>query len=50
VLLVGAFVTFVGVLIGLISVGEFRLATLLIAADLLVSGFNAVQESEEDET
>lgn len=48
-LLVGAALTFVGVLVNLISVGVAKWATLLIAADLLVSGFDAVQEAEDDE-
>jgi hypothetical protein len=42
-------VTFVGVFVGWISVGEFRWPTLLISADLVVSGFSAVQETESDE-
>lgn len=49
VLLAGAAVTFVGVLVRLIDVGDFRLATLLVAADLLVSGFTAVQSSDDEE-
>lgn len=51
-LLLGGAVTFVGVLVGLIAVGEFRVATLLISADLVVSGFGAVQEAEntDDDT
>lgn len=48
-LLVGAAVTFVGVLVGWITVGEFRWPTLLIAAGLVVDGFTAVQETEGDE-
>ena len=48
-LLVGGLITFVSVITGLIVVGEAKLATLLIAADLIVSGFSAVQESEDDE-
>ena len=49
-LLIGGAATFVGVLIGWITVGDFRWPTLLIAADLVVSGFGAVQEAEDDET
>lgn len=49
VLLAGGLVTFVSVITGLIVVGEAKLATLLVAADLTVSGFAAVQESEEEE-
>lgn len=47
-LMVAGAVTFVGVLVGLIAAGDFKWATLLIAADLTVSGFSAVQESESD--
>ena len=48
VLIAGALVTFVGVLVHLIDVGEFRVATLLIAADLGVSGCSALQESTSE--
>lgn len=48
VLLVAGFVTFVSVLVGLIVVGEAKIATLLIAADLTVSGFGAVQQAEDE--
>ena len=48
-LLAGAIITFVGVLVGWITVGDFKWPTLLIAADLTVSGFTAVQESQEDD-
>jgi hypothetical protein len=48
VLLIGGLVTFVSVITGLIVVGEAKLATLLVAADLTVSGFAAVQESEDE--
>jgi hypothetical protein len=46
-LLIGGVVTFFGVIFGLIVVGDAKPATLLIAADLIVSGFSAVQESED---
>ena len=46
-LLIGGLVTFISVITGLIVVGEAKLATLLVAADLIVSGFSAVQESED---
>lgn len=46
-LMLGGAVTFVGVLVGLIAVGEFKWATLLVAADLVVGGFSAVQEAED---
>jgi hypothetical protein len=45
-LLVGGIVTFISVVFGLIVVGEAKLATLLVAADLIVGGFGAVQEAE----
>lgn len=48
-LLIGAIVTFVGVIFGWITVGDFKWPTLLIAADLMVSGFTAVQESQDEE-
>lgn len=48
-LLVGAIITFIGVLIGWITVGEFRWPTLLIAAELIVSGFSSVQEAHDDD-
>lgn len=49
VLLIGGIVTFISVVTGLIVVGEAKLATLLVAADLIVGGFSAVQETENDE-
>jgi hypothetical protein len=48
-LFIGGLVTFAGVISGLIVVGEARLATLLVSADLIVSGFAAVQEGEDDD-
>lgn len=48
-LLIGGVITFVGVVAGFIVVGEAKWATLLIAADLIVSGFGAVQEAEDDD-
>ena len=39
---------FFSVVFGLIVVGEAKLATLLVAADLIVGGFSAVQETEDD--
>ena len=48
VLLIGGALTFLGVLFGLIVVGEARWATLLVSADLVVSGFAAVQTAEDD--
>ena len=48
-LLVGGIITFFSVVFGLIVVGEAKLATLLVAADLIVGGFSAVQEAEDDD-
>ena len=48
-LLVGGVVTFFSVIFGLIVVGDAKLATLLVAADLIVGGFSAVQETEDGE-
>ena len=48
-LLVGGVITFLSVLFGLIVVGDAKLATLLVAADLIVGGFSAVQEGEDDD-
>ena len=48
-LLIGGVITFISVVFGLIVVGDAKLATLLVAADLIVGGFGAVQETEEDE-
>jgi hypothetical protein len=48
-LLAAGVVSFVSVAVGLVVVGEARLATLLVAADLVVSGFDAAQEAEDDE-
>ena len=48
-LLIGGLFTFVSVLFGLIVVGDAKLATLLVAADLIVGGFSAVQETEDND-
>lgn len=48
-LLVGAAVVFVGVLVDVIETGDAKWATLLIAADLLVSGYGEVQDSTDEE-
>jgi hypothetical protein len=48
-LLIGGLITFISVVTGLIVVGEAKLATLLVAADLIVGGFSAVQETEGTE-
>lgn len=49
VLMIGGGVTFVAVVLDIIKTGNAKWATLLIAADLVVSGFSAVQQAEEDE-
>lgn len=49
VLLVGAAVTLIGIATNLLVLGTAKWATVLIAADLLVSGFAAVQDAEDDE-
>ena len=48
-LLIASIVTFIGVIVELIDVGQFKVATLLLSADFMVSGFSAVQEAEDDE-
>lgn len=48
-LLAGGMVTFFGVVLDLIRLGNAKLGTLLIAADLIVGGFAAVQEAEDTE-
>ena len=47
-LLIGGVCTFISVVFGLIALGEAKLATLLVAADLIVGGFSAVQETEDE--
>jgi hypothetical protein len=47
-LLIGGLITFISVITGLIIVGDAKLATLLVAADLIVGGFSAVQESQDE--
>lgn len=47
-LLAGGVWTFVAVLVGFVIVGNAKWATLLVAADLIVSGFSAVQDAEPD--
>ncbi len=47
-LLLGGFVTFIGVGIGLVTVGDAKWATLLVSADLIVGGFLAVQDAEDE--
>lgn len=47
-LVIGATVTFVGVLVGLIAMGEFRLPTLLLSADLAVSGYSQLRDEQRE--
>lgn len=47
-LVIGAAVTFLGVLTGIIATGEFRLGTLLISADLAVSGYGQLRDEQRD--
>lgn len=51
VLMLGGAASFVAVLLNLIATGTAKWATLLVAADLTVSGFSSVQvaENEADE-
>lgn len=48
-LLIGATVTFAGVLVGLIAVGEFRLGTLLISASLMLEGWGNLRDEQRDD-
>lgn len=48
-MLLASIFVFFGVLIGWITVGDFKWPTLLLSADLMVSGFSAVQQSEDDD-
>lgn len=48
-LFAGAIVTFVGVLSGLIAVGEFRLLTMVAAADLGFTGYSALRDAYDSE-
>ena len=47
-LLIGGAVTFVAVLTNLIATGTAKWATLLVSADLIVSGLGNVQTAEQD--
>lgn len=49
VLCAGAAITFIGVIVGFIAVGDAKPATLLVAADLVVSGYQALRDSYDDE-
>lgn len=48
-LCLGAIVTFVTVFIGLVSVGELRLVTLLVAAGLAFDGYSALRDAYDSE-
>lgn len=48
-LLAGGATTFVTVAANLVATGSAKWATLLVAADLTVSGFSAVQDATEDD-
>lgn len=48
VLLIGGGATFVAVAFDLVRTGDAKWATLLVAADLVVSGFGVVQEAENE--
>lgn len=47
-LVLGALVTFVGVLVGFIAMGEFRLPTLLLSADLVVGGYSQLRDEQRE--
>lgn len=49
VLLFGALATLLGTIAGVIAHGEVRWATLLVAADLLVSGWADLKDAYDDE-
>lgn len=46
-LVIGALVTFLGVLTGLIATGEFRLGYLLISAGLVIDGYSTLRDEQE---
>ena len=48
-LLVGAAVVLVGVVLNVITTRDAKWATILVAADLLVSGYGEVQKSADEE-
>lgn len=48
-LLIGGLITFIVVIFEIVATGDAKWVTLLVAADLIVSGFSAVQEAEDDE-
>jgi hypothetical protein len=50
VMFAGALVTFVGVFTGLIATGQFRLLTMVAAADLGYTGYSALREAYDSES
>lgn len=46
-LVIGAVVTFLGVLTGIIATGEFKLGTLLISASLAIEGYGQLRDEQE---
>ena len=49
-LLIGAAVVFLGVIFNVLATGDAKWATILVSADLLISGYGEVQKSaDEDE-
>jgi hypothetical protein len=48
-LLLGGVVIFFGVLFNLIATGNAKWATLLVSADLIVSGLSSVQQAHDDD-
>lgn len=49
IMFAGAVATFIGVLTGLVAAGEFRLLTLVAAADLGYTGYGALREAYDSE-
>lgn len=47
-MLTGSFILFVGVLVGLIAVGDVKWLTLLMAADTFLSGVSNMQDALDD--
>lgn len=48
-LLLGGILTLVGVLMDVIVTGNAKAATILVACDLIVGGFSAVQGAHDDD-
>lgn len=47
-LVVGAAVTFLGVLTGIIATGEWRLGYLLISADMMIGGYSQLRDEQRE--